>query len=327
MATNFEPAVSTILIDTATYGSTQTGYDQQDKLEALADDLVGMSEGWTRVASDNFNGANQGWFVVLQHGAGPTYTQMVLAYCNALSDFDSANVGGQYKFGGRLYVAFKSSTSGANFDYTTDDPYGSTFISDANSFKFVICHDQGTTFYNNNWKFTWFADGAQVVLVASDVSMNPKGLTVMSEAGVSDYYNSGDTYPEVQINWCESSMTPGVDTTHAHQWYRDNDGAMISSDGSVCNGLATRSEYMTNQCNPTPPWFVEKVVLWDDADGSAHNSGTGDNSIKGIVESDLLSYINAHSLVDWQQIDSGNFLHVHDGLMIGYDPLNGAVPT
>jgi len=327
MATNFAPSVDTVSIDTTTYGSLPTGTDNSDKLEAIADALVAMGEGWTRVASKNFNGADQGWFVVLQHGAGPTYTQMVLAYCNAYSDFDSANVGGEYKNSNRLYVAYKPSTSGANFDYSTDDPTGPTFISDAKSFLFVLCHDNATSFHDNNWKFTWLADAEQAVLVANDYSMNPNGVSVMSESGISDYYNSADTHPEIQLNWSASDMTPGVETTHGHQCWRSNDGAVASSDGSVCNGLATRSEYMTNPCNPVAPWFVEKVVLWDDSGAWVNNSGTGDNSIKGVVESDLLSYINFHSLVDYQQIDGGNFLHIHDGLMVGYDSANGAVPT
>jgi len=327
MATNFEPVVDTVVIDTTTYGSLTTGTDNSDKLEALADTLVAMGAGWTRVASDNFNGVNQGWFVILQHGAGPIYTQICLAYGNALADFDAANLGGQYKYSNRLYIAYKPSTSSANFDHATDDPYGATFISDANSFKFVLCHDQATTFHDNNWKFTWFADAEQVVLVSSDMTMNPNGVTVMSETGISDVYNAGDAHSEIQINWSSADMTPGVETTHGHQCYRSDDGAMMSSDGSVCNGLATRSEYMTNPCNPTPPWFVEKVVLWDDSVAWAHASGTGDNSIKGVVESDLLSYINFHALVDWQQIASGTFLHIHDGLMIGYKSGNGAVPT
>jgi hypothetical protein len=327
MATDFAPSVDTIIIDIATYGSLSTGADQQDKLEALADTLVGMGEGWTRVASSDFNGVNQGWFVVLQHGAGPIYTQICLAYCNALSDFDGNNLGGQYKPSNGLYIAYKTSTSGANFDYSTDDPNGSTFISDANSFKFVLCHDQGTAFHNNDWKFTWLADASQVVLAASDSLMVPNGLSIMSETAIDEYYNSGDTRPELQLNWSTTDMTPGVDTTHGHQFYRYNDGTMISSHGSICNGLACHAEIMTSQCNPVEPWFVQKLAVWNDAVGSCNNTGSGDNSIKGNINMDLLSFINHHNLVDWQQIDSGNNLHIHDGIMVGYDPTNGPVPT
>jgi len=66
-------------------------------------------------------------------------------------------------------------------------------------------------------------------------------------------------------------------------------------------------------------------AVWPSAGGS-----TG-NGLKGSVDMDFLSAVNAgaaaENLTGYQRLESNTFMHIADGLCIGWDPAYGPMPT
>ena len=346
MATNFAPSVGRVFIDADAYlgGAVSEGTYVQAKVNDIANALVATGEGWT--ISYTYPGALELAFVILERLNGGDKAQIVIAYTRSDLYIHADN---QYTPGStthnRFHICYKPSTSGANIvDTGAHTPLTATFCSTGNSFKFAIV-DYDSTFYLSDARFTWFADGERVILVTERPLHHPTSIVAMGPDVIDTFYNTGtakwggagdivhpqpDTYPELFYCRMYDSLTPGQDQPDSLQWYK-TDGTWA---GSQSAGSAIRGEWIQNATpNGAEPYLREPIVIFKNEYGAVwpDTGGATGNGLKGSIDMDFMSAVNAGSagenLTSYQRLESGTFMHVADGLCIGWDPAFGPMPT
>ena len=258
---------------------------------------------------------------ILRYGSDPNYAEVAFLILEDVDDLHDNNWDGENKVTG-LYIAYKPLSSDV-FD-TTSNPSASDFISDANSFKFTLLHEHTYDIFSETSLILFLGRDENIVLTIVDESEDEiKGVISAGYDSITPY-NTGDTHGSFQLTWLGENMVPGEDSPAVYQMER-TDGVKFSRTSTTGNCLACRSEFMTVSCNPCSPWFREKLILWSDEVNAVNTDPESGNSIKGVINPVLLSRINAHSLLPFQQVESGNYLHIKDGLLVFFDEGHGNI--
>jgi len=342
MATNFSPKVGRIFIDADAYpsGTSTNPTYQGPKLEDIGEALVNTGEGWEIHHTDyNTNYAN----VWLRRVSGDT-AQIILHFNSNHGYINANNKYSQNSADDRMWILYKPSTTGIVIPTSKNQYSHADFCSAANSFKFSPI-PYSATFHNYDLRFTWLVEGERVILLVERPLHHAYSFAAMGPDIISTYYNTGtakwggggdivhpqpDTYPELFMVRYYDSMTPGQDQPNSLQWYK-TDG---SWNGTYGNGVAIRGEWIQNVTpNGVEPYLREPLVIYKNEYGAVwpDTGGATGNGLKGLVDMDFISAVNAgpgaENLNQFQRLESSNFLHVSDGLCVGWDNTFGPYPT
>jgi hypothetical protein len=345
MATNFAPSVGRVHIDPAAYpsGTSDDANYQRPKLEDIADALVNMGEGWTRVHTGGYS--NYMCYTMLERISGSDVAQIVLVYSRSSTGFNNNNRFSQVDTSYRFHVCYKPSTIASVLSNDgSKTPWHSDFCSSGNSFRFApVQYDY--TFHENDFHFVWLADGERVVLVIEKPLHYPIGVAAFGPDLIDTFYNVGtanwqgsgdithpqpDTQPEIFYVRCYPSMTPGQDYPTSLQWYK-TDGVW---NGTYGEGAAVRGEWIQNTTpNEVQPFIREPIIVYKSEYGAVwpDTGGVDGNGLKGSIDMDFLSAVNAgpnsENLGIYQRLSGGDLMHVSDGLCVGWDSTFGPMPT
>ena len=357
--TAFVPQVGRFFVDADGYpsGTNSTPTYQGPKIEDICDTLVNLSAGWAEPWVRSYSVINSTYVqIMLERANGSEKSQIVFHYDSNIGYLPISNRYSYYAFDDRLWVMYKPSTSGANIPNDgSQNPYNNAdFCSAANAFRFSICSDYTYYFYNQDWYYTWLAEESsrRVVLISERTPHEIATVAFMGEDVISDPYNYAngnwegggivahpqpDTYPELFFNWSRrsDSWVPPDGGPHSLQWYK-TDGSWEST---YLNGFSIRNELLGANASSSPPYAREPIMVhrsfpsaefptkygsvWPDSGGVEPVRGNG---LKGLIDPDFVSYVASHSLAEYALLNSGNFIHLYQGLCVGFDPAFGPMP-
>jgi hypothetical protein len=354
--TAFTPQVGRVYIDPASYpnGTNTSAIYQIPKAEDIADALVvlsaGWAEPWTRVYTGGYSNTYE-LHTVLERDNGSDKSQIILAYARGSGDIYSSNQMEAWSSSYGLWLAYKSSLSGANINYTSNPRTDSGFISGGNAFRFAHAMDSAVNyFYNQDWHFVWLAEESsrRLVLICERPLHSIGSILIMGEDMISDLYNVGtgkwrgggdithpqpDVYPELFWGYSRGSsqnwypLATGVNTL---QWYQTDH----VPDMTYLHGITVREDLLGPNPSSAPPYHREAAMVykspneygsvWPDDSNPAPIKG---NSLKGLVDPDFVSIAARNSFGTYELLNGGDFLHIKDGLCVGWDPALGSMPT
>jgi len=359
--TAFTPQVGRVFIDADGYpsGTSNDPTYQLPKMQDIADALVSLSSGWAEPWVRTFNRDDGGYCETwLERADGSEKAQIVFYYNTTDAYIHGANKTGKYATDDyRLWICFKPSTSGANLSTSLNCYDHSNFCSTGNAFRFTICNDRAGYFYNQDWYWCWLAEESsrRVILIAERATpLIPDAITIMGDSVISSPYNTGsglweggvtpvahpepDTHPELFFNWAYPSVSwvPPSGGPHSLQWYKTDHTPEYQYD----HGLSIRNELLGANVSTLPPYAREPIMVhrsywstsyptaygsvWPDSGGTEPVRGNG---LKGVIDPDFVSYVASHDLTYYSLLNGGEFIHIRDGLCVGWDPAFGAMPT
>jgi len=357
--TAFVPQVARVFIDADAYpsGTSSTASFQLPKMEDICDALVTLSSGWAepwvRVHSGGPNIYSRQ--VVMERANGSDKSQIVLNYARLATDIAADNRYDSREGSYRLWMCYKSSTTGSDISlakYPTDASY----CSDGNSFRFSIANDGVAYFYNQDYYYTWLAEESsrRLVLICERGTYPHvvRSLNIMGEDVFSSLYNTGsgrwngggviahpepDTHPEAYFSWCryDTSWVPPNGGPHSLQFYKTDFAPVYEGD----HGFSIRNELIGANSGSEPPYPREPImvhhsaemdfpltygVVWPDSTNPI--ASIKGNGLKGFVDPDFVSYVANHDLSTYALLNSGDFIHLTDGICVGWDAAFGPMP-
>jgi hypothetical protein len=361
--TAFTPQVGRIFIDPSLYpsGTNNQALYQIPKLEDIADVLVTLSAGWAEPWTRVYTGG--GYYThqkhtVLERANGSNKSQIILAYATSTSYIRSPNQVEVWPSSYGFWLAYKSSLSGANIDYAALDPeYDDSFISSGNAFRFAHAMDSSVEhFYNQEWYFVWLAEESsrRVVLICERPLHSIGSILIMGEDVISDPYNVGtgkwrgdgdishpepDVYPELFLGYsrgAEGNWYPLASRVNTLQWYGTDHE--VNWRGTSSGGITVREDLLGPSPSSAPPYHREAMMIYDNPerrhgtvwsgyDASAPDTPVSGNTLKGLVDPDFVSLAARSAFSTYELLNGGDFLHIKDGLCVGWDPALGSMPT
>jgi hypothetical protein len=314
-------------------GATKADLTLQGWWNAIKGLLEGMS-GWsnaTALTSYLGSASAQAYYAVSSHSGGARVvwifsaaTTGTLVHASNMDDGATEITSGSND--PMLYMAYLPSDVAALGvgDPTTDSwlPSGSLKFTKISTEEF----DEQYNGANNAWVHL-MVRGDDVIL---GIEQNAQALRQVDQIHLfGDVFaqlpTSGDTDTQGILSWPSSTIFTLNNSSTSFQM-RDGSGGTIwgraTSTGVV--DISWNSDLLSNNVVDTAPWnWVSPVIHVEDPDLTT-NGITPGQGVKGIINPEMFRMCNS-AIALKQRLASGNYVHLRNGFVVGYDSTNPAM--
>jgi hypothetical protein len=297
---------------------------------AIKGKLEGMTD-WsstTGLTSYVGSGSLQAYYAVSEHTGG---ARLVWVFVTATSGTiihstnmaDGGTEAGTSSRDPYIYVAYMPSGAGA----LTGNPASSGFLP-ADSLKFVpLTSSDFDTIYSTGQHFLHFmVRGDDIILGIEYNSHQERTIDQVHLLGTvyDTLGTAGDTDQEGMISWT-GTAEPSLTGSGAELQCFAADASLrwgrLASEGTL--QIAVNTDYLVITTVDRSPWpWVSPIAKVDDPDLVTNGIASG-QGVKGALNPEMFRY--TQPLNRKQKLDSGNFMHLRGGFVVGWDPSNGSI--
>jgi len=148
-----------------------------------------------------------------------------------------------------------------------------------------------------------------------DVTTSGSSTTITTTNNAFDILSVGDTIIANSISRVVTAKASDISATvnTAVDWSSGYSFVAGALEESVV--LEGRNTYLNSTINPSSPWYWENLVAWKNSLGL----------LKGLVDTDIMRRVGTHVSAR-QQLESGTFLHVDNGMVTPWEATFGPIP-
>lgn len=231
------------------HAQTQAAYNTA--LGAMLDTFAAGLVGWSKVGVANYNDSAAGAFCVfgvLRHTGGAEIGFQINHNVGggygveASNHYDGTTLTGSEQ-ANAFAVAFKPVKGGGSFgtpSATQNPRTPTTLCADAGAFLFALF--SASNQYAANHKIHMLWDGTTAIILWENTVGTISQVAIFSEAGISVFYNAGDTDGRMQLVWA-STFEPGVNQPAGQGVINRNSTANVTTVGSNTTVTLDATDY------------------------------------------------------------------------------------